>query len=221
MHYLIKKNYLIIFGLLLTVSLTSVSADNLYSCQFEGKKVTYHENDARRMLTLGAECYKMTKEEYVTCSMKGVRLTYSFSEAEMLLLKYPDAMCEMNDKLRYGKSSKNGLVLKSQIVIYFSVNGKVFSKKSRAKILKFAKLHKNMGYVYTITGYASSPGGAAYNHTLSLKRAGRVNDTLISGGVNKVNILSVDAMGEESLRYKTKHEEQRNRAVVIKAFVNS
>jgi len=140
---------------------------------------------------------------------------------ELVLLNYPNAVCEMNNKLKYGRSSKNGLVLKSQVVIYFSVDRKVFSNKSRTKLLKFANLHRNMGYVYTITGYASSPGGATYNHTLSLKRAAKVNDTLVKAGIQEVNILSVDAMGEESLRYETKHEEQRNRAVVVKAFVNS
>ena len=59
------------------------------------------------------------------------------------------------------------------------------------------------------------------NQNLSLKRAGIVRNSFLDYGIKADNIISVDALGEESLRYRTKYEESRNRAVEIKAFSSS
>lgn len=222
MHFLTKKNTLITFLLTLLLSVSSINAETLYSCELNGKVTTYHENDAKRMQLLGADCRIMNSFEEITCSMKGVRVNYSRSEAEELLSLYPDATCQINDRLFIAISMRvqntEPLRLKNKTIIYFPVNGKKLSSNNKAKVKAFAKLHRNMGYTYTITGYASATGSSAKNHTLSLQRAGIVRNTLLAGGVNEDNILSVDALGEESLRYNTKYEEGRNRAVEIKAF---
>jgi len=187
-----------------------------------GKVTTYHENDARRMQSLGADCRIMNTFEEITCSMRGVRVNYSRSEAEELLSLYPEATCQINDILFVAISmrtqNEKPMRLRNEAIIYFPVNGKDLSSSNREKVKAFAKSHRNMGYNFTITGHASATGSSAKNHTLSLQRAGIVRNTLLSGGIIEDNILSVDALGEESLRYNTKYEERRNRAVVIKAF---
>jgi len=222
MHSLIKKNILFSLVLTLFLGISSSHAENLYSCELNGKMTTYHENDAKRMQLLGADCRIMNAYEEITCSMKGVRVNYSLAEAEELLSQYPQASCEMDNMLYLAVVNINEkpkpLTLVKDTIIYFPVNGKKLSSKNHNKIKSFAKRHRNMGYSYTITGYASATGSSARNHTLSLQRAGIVRNTLLAGGINENNILSVDALGEESLRYNTKYEERRNRAVVIKAF---
>lgn len=222
MHYLTKKSTLFLLILTLLSSISSLSAETLYSCNMNGVVTTYHENDARRMQGLGADCRIMSTFEEITCSMRGVRVNYSRSEAEELLALYPDATCQINDRLFIAISmrTKNTepLTLKNEEIIYFPVNGKQLSSNDREKVIAFAKLYRNMGYNFTITGYASATGSSANNHTLSLQRAGIVRNALLAGGVEENYILSVDALGEESLRYNTKYEERRNRAVVIKAF---
>jgi len=220
MHYLIKKTIVVLAISIL--SLEGLNAENLYSCMMNGTNTTYHENDARRLISMGADCRLMNRVEHITCSMRGVRVSYSREEAKKLLVEYPDANCEINDRLfisQYnGAKQTKSLEIVSRLTIYFSVNGKNLSKKSRDQLKAFSRKHRNMGYTYTITGYASATGTSASNHTLSLKRAGIVRNTLLDGGINSENILSVDALGEESLRYKTKYEERRNRAVEIKAY---
>ncbi len=222
MHYLTKKSTLFFLLFTLISSVSNLNAETLYSCELNGKMTTYHENDAKRMQLLGADCRIMNSFEEITCSMKGVRVNYSLAEAEELLSLYPQASCEMDNRLflafvSVGEKPKP-LTLVNKTIIYFPINGKKLSDINYNKVKAFAKRHRNMGYTYTITGYASATGSSAKNHTLSLQRAGIVRNTLLTGGVNEDNILSVDALGEESLRYNTKYEERRNRAVVIKAF---
>ena len=218
MHYLTKKIILITAFF----CISTLHAENLYSCNMNGVETTYHENDARRMQSLGADCRIMNTLEEITCSMKGVRVNYSRSEAEELLSLYPEATCQINDILFVAISvrSQNSkpMRLKKEVIIYFPVNGKNLSSSNREKIKVFSGLHRNMGHNFTITGYASATGSSATNHTLSLQRAGIVRNALLVDGVNEDNIISVDALGEESLRYNTKYEERGNRAVVVKVF---
>jgi outer membrane protein OmpA-like peptidoglycan-associated protein len=206
---------------LVLIGFNSVQAENLYECELNGKSATYHENDAKRMQLLGAECRIMHPIEEITCSMNGVRVNYSREEAEALLAKYPKATCEINDQLFIAfvqTAQRRPLSLVKKLVIYFPINGKRLSQSSRNLITAFAKRHRSMGYSFTITGHASATGSASKNHTLSLQRAGVVRDAMLNSGVNENNIISVDALGEESLRYRTQYEERRNRAVVIKAY---
>ncbi len=222
MQCLTSKYRLFIFLMIGTLSISSLGAESLYQCDFNGELTTYHENDAKRMLLLGADCRIMNESEHITCSMKGVRINYSRSEAEELLYSYPDAHCEMNDKLfvssyQQSKISKP-LNLVNKIIIYFPISGTKLSAKEIAKISRFSKQHRKMGYRYNITGYASATGKSSANYLLSLKRAGSVRNALLNGGINSNNILSVDALGEESLRYSTKYEMSSNRAVIVKVF---
>ena len=221
MHYLTKISTQL-FTIFIFLASSSLSAETLYSCSMNGITTTYHENDAKRMQSLGADCRIMDSFEEITCSMKGVRVNYSRNEVEELLSLYPEATCQINDILFVAISMRTQnakpMRLRNEDIIYFPVNGKNLSSTNREKVKLFAKLHRNMGYNFTITGYASATGSSSTNHTLSLQRAGIVRSTLLAGGINEDNILSVDALGEESLRYNTKYEEKRNRAVVIKAF---
>jgi len=222
MHSLTNKSTLLFLLFTLFLSVSTLNAETLYSCEYNGKVTTYHENDARRMQLLGADCRTMNSFEEITCSMRGVRVNYSLAEAEELLSLYPQASCEMDNILFLAfvniSDKPQPLTLVNKTIIYFPVSGKNLSSNNQNKVRAFANLNRNRGYTYTITGYASATGSSAKNHTLSLQRAGIVRNALLADGVNKNNILSVDALGEESLRYNTKYEEGRNRAVVIKAF---
>jgi len=224
MHYLNKIKWLFIVFFSLVFALNTFASDeSLFSCVYEGEVVTYHENEAKRMMLLGAECHLMGGEEHITCSMDGVRVDYSRREADELLMRYPDAVCDMNGMLvrsstGTGHSRAQPLQLQDRLIIYFLVNSSRLSSKDKTKIKAFARAHRNMGYFFTITGYASATGSSLKNQNLSLKRAGIVRNSLLDGGVKADSILSVDALGEESLRYRTQYEEQRNRAVEIKAF---
>jgi len=218
MNYLIKK----ILCITVLFSINTLHAESLYGCNLNGITTTYHENDAIRMQELGADCHIMNTFEEITCSMHGVRVKYSKDEAEKLLAMYPQATCQMNDKLFIAivlrTEHTKPMVLKHKTIIYFPVNGKNLSSTSLTKVRNFTHLHRNLGYNFTITAHASATGSSAKNHTLSLQRAGIVRNALLSNGINEDNILSVDALGEESLRYNTKYEAKVNRAVIIKAF---
>jgi len=222
MHYLNKMKWLAFIFVTFIFLINTLHADeSLFSCVYEGKATTYHENEAKRMMLLGAECRLMSGAEHITCSMDGVKVDYSRREADELLLRYPDAICEMNGMLvrsNTAHSNAQPLQFQDRLIIYFLVNSSRLSTKDKLKIKAFANTHRNMGYSYTITGYTSATGSSLKNQNLSLKRAGIVRNSLLDYGIKADRILSVDALGEESLRYRTKYEEQRNRAVEIKAF---
>jgi outer membrane protein OmpA-like peptidoglycan-associated protein len=153
--------------------------------------------------------------------MDVVKVSYTREEADKLLATYPRATCEINSSLYISNGEKQHnkpLKLEKRLIVYFPVNSKRLSQGDKNKLKAFAKRYRKMGYSFTITGYASAPGGSSKNHLLSLKRAGTVNQLLLTYGINPNNIISVDALGEESLRYNTSHEERRNRAVEIKAY---
>jgi len=216
MHYFSK--ILLLAGLGLS-SMQANSDAQLYTCGFNGKMASYHENEAKKMQLLGAECRIMNSVEHIICSMRGVKTAYSYTEAEALLYRYPTAYCEMNNQLFVSsvKQSK-GLAIEGKTALYFPVNGTQLSYKNRQKINSFAHKYMNMGYTFTITGYASATGSSSKNHMLSLKRAGVVRTALLNSGIRSSEILSVDALGEESLRYNTSYEFSLNRAVIIKAY---
>ncbi|HIP77765.1 MAG TPA: OmpA family protein, partial [Kiloniellaceae bacterium] len=67
-----------------------------------------------------------------------------------------------------------------------------------------------------ITGHADSSGAVAYNQTLSERRANRVIDELVSGGVDAIRV-SGRGVGETQLLIPTGDgvREEGNRAVVI------
>jgi len=208
-----------LIGILLLV--TTLHAESLYECYFQGKWTTYHENEAKRMTLLGANCRQMHPVEHVTCAMNGVRLDYSKEEAEKLLYQYPQAHCEMNNLLYLSTRSQtysHPLALIDQVIVYFPVGSASLTSQARSKLYTFAQRHRNMGYLFSITGYASAPGRASRNHIISLNRAGAVRNALLNAGLNENNILSVDALGEASLRYNTPYEMRLNRAVVVKAY---
>jgi len=220
MHYS-NKIFLNII-LFLFVSISSMDAsESLYECLFSGTKASYHANEAKRMQLLGAECHIMQSKEYILCSMDGVKVNYTREEADKLLATYPKATCEIDNNLYMAQGQKHynkPLYLDKYIVVYFPINSYRLSQKDREKLKWFARRYRKMGYIFTITGYASATGSSSKNHFLSLKRAGKVNNILLNYGINFKNIISVDALGEESLRYNTQYEERRNRAVEVKAY---
>ena len=110
------------------------------------------------------------------------------------------------------------LTLVNKSIIYFPVNGKKLSIKNKNKVkallkhigiwdipIRLQDMHQQQAVLLRIIHY-------------HCKELVTVRNTLLASGINENNILSVDALGEESLRYNTKYEEKRNRAVVIKAF---
>jgi outer membrane protein OmpA-like peptidoglycan-associated protein len=220
MHYSNKIFLNITLFLLLSISAIDAS-EYLYECLFDGKQVSYHENEVKRMQLLGAECHQMQPDNYILCSVDGVKVSYTKEEADKLLATYPKATCEIDNNLymAYGQKEYNEpLQLEKHLVVYFSVNSYHLYQEDRDKLKEFVKRYKNMGYFFTITGYASATGSSSKNHLLSLKRAGKVNNILLDYGISFKNIISVDALGEESLRYNTQYEEIRNRAVEIKVY---
>jgi len=229
MHSLINLLLKAILLSILTVVSSSGSDETLYTCFFDGKETTYHKNEALRMELLGAECRLMSQTEHITCSMDGVRLDYSRKEAEELLENYPNAICEIGNMLYASSTGTQSagisvaaparpMAIQDRLTLYFPVNSNRLSPASRDTIRMFAQRHRQTGHTFTITGFASATGSHGHNHTLSLRRAGIVRSMLISNGVNADNILSTDALGEESLRHNTRREERKNRAVEIKAY---
>ena len=214
--------------LLFSVSCINASDETLYSCFFDGKYTTYHKNDALRMELLGAKCRLMSEPEHITCSMDGVKLDYSREEANRLLREYPDAICESGSRLYMsgsvsepGENNPSGgssMIMQEKVTVFFPVDSNHLSRLSKTKIRDLVKRYPMKGYMYTITGFTSATGSNAHNHLLSLKRAGIVRNELIKNGVGTNDILSVDALGEESLRHNTKREVRQNRAVEIKVY---
>lgn len=219
MHSLIK--FTIVFIFILTGNL-SAKDERLFSCLLAGEKATYHENEAKRLEGLGAKCHPLSYDEYITCSMDGVRMQYSRDEAKKILLSYPKAVCDIDNSLytysSYNSNSHTPMHVRKSLIIYFPVNSNRLSNSNYQKILNFIQNQYQSGELITITGYASATGTNTHNHILSLKRATIVKKTLIKNGIASDAILSVDAMGEESLRYNTQREYKYNRAVEIKAY---
>ena len=212
----------------MTMATSSFSSDEtLYSCVFNGKATTYHKNEALRMQLLGAECRLMSQAEHITCSMDGVRLDYSREEAEQLLARYPHAICDIGGVLYIATDASSNsnrdvqhhlMAIRDKITIFFPVNSNRLSSSAYSEISSFVHRNARSGYFFTITGYASATGSHSHNHTLSLRRAGIVRDVMLNNGISPDSILSVDALGEESLRHNTPYEFRENRAVEIKAY---
>lgn len=98
-------------------------------------------------------------------------------------------------------------------VIYFEFGSTAITSESQKNInniITLARKHNKL----TIMGCADAPGSANINVNLSFKRAHKVKDILIKGGVPHKNI-SVGACARNALPVKTQKKEQENRRVEI------
>ncbi len=206
------------------------TAEELYSCLYNGTSSTYRAAEATRMRALGAVCDRLTAAERVTCAIDGVKLDYSREESRRLMNEKPDAVCETESKLLVNvradasqarSTSRHATFdMIGKEIIYFRLGSSRLSARSSALLAAFSRKYGSGSYRFTITGYADASGSSRFNHTLSLKRAGRVRDALIDFGISADNIISVNALGEESLRYRTRNGQPYilNRAVEIRAY---
>lgn len=85
--------------------------------------------------------------------------------------------------------------------VFFNINRSVIaSKKDLVNVKELAEIAKNKGKKLVVTGYADSKtGSAAYNQTLSEKRAEAVKKALIDMGVSADNIETVGQGGVADL----------------------
>ena len=215
-------------------SAVSSSAEELYTCLYNGTSSTYRAAEMTRMRALGAVCDPLSAGERVTCSMDGVKLDYSRQEARRVMKANPYAVCEMGDTLiistanvkvevrtpGLAPAARPAFKLADKEVVHFNLGSARVSSYARSKLANFADNYGSGGYYFTITGYADASGSSRFNHTLSLKRAGRVRDILRDFGISTDRIVSTSALGEESLRLRTRNgvRLRYNRAVEVRAY---
>jgi len=85
--------------------------------------------------------------------------------------------------------------------VFFNINkSKIASRKDLVNVQEVAKYAKANGNKIVVTGYADSKTGkAAYNQTLSQKRAEAVANELVKMGVSRDNIIVKAAGGVNDL----------------------
>lgn len=227
-----------IFGLIAAfiLSSNSLSANEFYSCEYNGKEASYHQDEVPRMKSLGAACIPLNAATRLVCSIGSVSSIFSVSEAEAVLNSSNKVSCASGGILiASGGHRLNPVVVASEIsvlvadrpafelqktvVLYFRLGSAKLSKAELSKIAETAQYY-GTGFKMTILGHTDSTGSAAKNHLLSFQRAGAVRDALIRNNVDASDILSVSAMGEESLRYQTEDGIAlgANRAVEIRLY---
>jgi outer membrane protein OmpA-like peptidoglycan-associated protein len=225
-----------VFGALL-ISALPVAANDFYSCVFNGKEASYHRDEVPRMKSLGAECVPLSAATSVVCSVGSVSTIFSVSEAAAVLDSSRRVICSsagimvtnapdvassqvvVTGPVAILTDNRPTFAHESTAVVYFRLGSARLSQSELAKVAEFARYYGS-GYRITITGHTDSTGSASRNHLLSVQRAGIVRDALIRNNVSAANILSVSAMGEESLRYVTGDGIAlgANRAVEIRAY---
>ena len=92
-------------------------------------------------------------------------------------------------------------VTAAPVSVFFNLNSsRIASKKDLVNVQSLVDAANNSGKKIVVTGYADSKtGSAAYNQTLSEKRAAAVADALVAQGVARENIEVVGAGGVDSL----------------------
>jgi len=96
--------------------------------------------------------------------------------------------------------------------LWFEIGSAQLSRANKTALRVVAKEMNNTDRNYTVVGYADpDTGSAAWNQTLSEKRAEAVRNYLISQGV-EANRLTAEGRGDSSSPY---HEAMANRVVVI------
>ena len=214
----------------------SANANEFYSCQFNGKEASYHQDEVPRMKSLGASCVRLTAATSAVCAVGSVSTIFSLSEAQAVMQSSNRVACSAGGFLVTNQRAVSSQVIvtgpvavlsrgqatfehQKTTVVYFRLGSARLSASERAKIDAFARYYGS-GFRITITGYTDSTGSAAKNQLLSLQRAGAARDVLIANNVSVNSIVSVSALGEESLRYETADSKAlgANRAVEIKAY---
>lgn len=184
----------------------------------------------------------------VLCSVGSVQSVFSAQDAAQILDRNMAAVCEVENVLVTSASvttsssvrqstsvsvasgsatvavvagsNKPAFGMQKKTVVYFNLGSSALVSSEYAKVAEFARYYGNGGHRITITGHTDSSGSSAFNHTLSIKRAGTVRDALIMEGVSMDDVLSVSVLGEESLRYQTSNGRRflLNRAVELRAY---
>ncbi len=129
------------------------------------------------------------------------------------LLSYSDQPFPSPD-LKPGEKMRIAEALKS-LPIYFDMNSDKLKSTEAAKVKVAAKtMTAAVGiYRYSVGGFADSVGNAAYNRSLSIRRAETVKAELIRLGV-KADSLNIESFGE-NLAGAPKSERWRGRRVEI------
>ena len=87
------------------------------------------------------------------------------------------------------------------VSVFFNINkAKIASQKDLVNVKALAKYAKENNLKLAVTGYADgATGSAAYNQTLSEKRAATVADQLVKMGVSRDNITTKGNGGVDEL----------------------
>lgn len=113
------------------------------------------------------------------------------------------------------ENSKKTIYLKSEDIqnvddfAFFGFDKSKIDKNTidKSKLKELEKIKNNQEYTINVIGFASEPGSNEYNKKLSEKRAINVSSFLKKEGYN--NKISIEAKGEEELKYKENKLNQR------------
>ena len=199
-----------------------LGADERITCAIDGVKLDYSREESRRLMAAnpGAVCEVGNKlilnahdDKVTSTPVQNQNIPRRRNEAHAgRAASTPVQNQNIPRRLTLDMSEKT--------VVHFRLGSSKLSRTAHASLANFSRKYGSGAYRFTITGYADASGSSRFNHTLSLKRAGRVRDVLIDYGISEDNILSVDALGEESLRFRTRDGKRsyKNRAVEVRAY---
>ena len=196
---------------------------DLYSCSLAGTSATYTRAEIDTVISAGGKCSPLGKLQTSTCTIGNVARRYSNAEVETVLLEEPDAICVRDGVLIVKIANKvvtKKRGLSTTMWIYFGHDSSFLDGQDDDVIRRFARQHAGTGAWMTIMAYTDRSGGQAYNHTLSVKRAGRVKARLQYYGVSPAEIISVSAMGENAPPDPTWDGRRKasNRVVIVRAY---
>ena len=132
----------------------------------------------------------------------------SQSQIDALNAQLNDANAEntrLKTMLAEQKNAENTMAVKefvnTPVSVFFNINkAKIASQKDLVNVKALAKYAKDNNLKLTVTGYADgATGSAAYNQTLSEKRAATVADQLVKMGVSRDMITTVGKGGVDEL----------------------
>ncbi len=113
--------------------------------------------------------------------------------------------------------------VKDSVMVHFKVNSAVLSPEAKEQLDKLAEVAKaQKGYVVEVTGFASADGSAAYNRTLSQRRADAVVQYLADNMVPLRRIVTPFGFGDKLpvADNKTRTGREENRRVEVKILTS-
>jgi outer membrane protein OmpA-like peptidoglycan-associated protein len=129
----------------------------------------------------------------------------------------PSTLEETEIKRIFGEALAAQPAGPARFILYFKDDSEELTPESEVLLAEVFRTVRDRGALdISVIGHTDTIGTRDYNYQLSLRRARKVADLLVSKGVDR-NILDIESHGEDNLLVKTGDQvrEPRNRRVEI------